>query len=64
MEQKPKRPKRPGSPRKKSNTNTASDRAVKNKDEKQWQAAVGEIQYGQTIGRHGTDEETALNPEE
>ena len=30
----------------------------------QREAAVGEIQYGHTIGRHGTDEEKNLNPEE
>jgi hypothetical protein len=27
-------------------------------------AASGEIQYGHTIGRHGTDDEKNLNPEE
>ncbi len=31
---------------------------------KQRDAASGEIQYGHTIGRHGTDEEKNLNPEE
>jgi hypothetical protein len=30
----------------------------------QREAAAGEIQYGHTIGRHGTDEEKNLNPEE
>ncbi|WP_276370945.1 hypothetical protein [Chryseolinea sp. H1M3-3] len=30
----------------------------------QKKAALGEIQYGNTIGRHGTDEEKNLNPEE
>lgn len=64
MEQNTKRPKRARIQNKKSNTNTGSDSAVKNKDEKQREAAAGEIQYGKTIGRHGTDEETALNPEE
>ncbi len=32
--------------------------------QKQKDAAAGEVQYGRTIGRHGTDEETNLNPEE
>lgn len=27
-------------------------------------ASSGEIQYGHTIGRHGTDDEKNLNPEE
>ena len=33
-------------------------------EQKQRAAASGEIQYGHTIGRHGTDEEKNLNPEE
>ena len=33
-------------------------------EEKQRVAAAGEVQYGQTIGRHGSEEETTLNPEE
>lgn len=30
----------------------------------QREAAAGEIQYGHTIDRHGTDEEKNVNPEE
>jgi hypothetical protein len=33
-------------------------------EQKQKTAAAGEVQYGQTIGRHGSEEETTLNPEE
>ena len=34
------------------------------REQKQKTAAAGEVQYGQTIGRHGSEEETTLNPEE
>jgi hypothetical protein len=44
-------------------------RPRKNTDEKEREgeqkiAAAGEVQYAQTIGRHGSEEETTLSPEE
>ncbi len=36
----------------------------KDPGQKQKQATMGEIPYSRTIGRHGTDEEKDLNPEE
>jgi hypothetical protein len=33
-------------------------------EQKQKDATAGEVQYAPTIGRHGTDEEKNLNPEE
>ena len=33
-------------------------------EQKQKDATAGEVQYAPTIGRHGTDEEKHLNPEE
>jgi len=33
-------------------------------EQKQREATAGEVQYAPTIGRHGTDEEKHLNPEE
>lgn len=38
--------------------------AKKQIDQKQKDATAGEIQYAHTIGRHGTDDEKNLNPEE
>jgi hypothetical protein len=40
--------------------NTGKDKL----EQKQKTATAGEVQYGQTIGRHGSEEETTLNPEE
>ena len=36
----------------------------KTSEQKQREATSGEVQYAPTIGRHGTDEEKHLNPEE
>ena len=36
----------------------------KTSEQKQKDATAGEVQYAPTIGRHGTDEEKNLNPEE
>ena len=33
-------------------------------EQKQKDATAGEVQYAPTMGRHGTDEEKHLNPEE
>jgi len=33
-------------------------------EQKQRDATAGEVQYAPTMGRHGTDEEKNLNPEE
>ena len=40
------------------------DHETKDPGRKQKQATMGEIPYSRTIGRHGTDEEKDLNPEE
>lgn len=43
------------------NENTPIKRVI---DRQQKDAAAGEIQSAHTVGRHGTDDEKDLNPEE
>jgi hypothetical protein len=46
------------------NRKKESNTEKKASEQKQKDATAGEVPYAPTIGRHGTDEEKNLNPEE
>ena len=46
------------------NRKKESSTEKKASEQKQRDTTAGEVQYAPTIGRHGTDEEKNLNPEE